>query len=98
MAKFGRIRLMAIAVKRFLTQLQRHEKADFDALPHDYRSRYATSESRLFADSKTAEACDKNRRLAAEDMHLMDRPLRKSQANLKPDELQKPCGDFQSAL
>ena len=71
MARFGRIRLMAVAVKRFLTQLQRHEKADFDELPDDFRSRYATSESRLFADSKTAEACDKNRQQAAEDMHML---------------------------
>ena len=71
MATFGRTRLMAVATKRFLTQLQRHAKDDFNALPDDFRARYAPGESRLFADSKTAESRDKSRRQVAEDMHFL---------------------------
>ena len=66
MATFGRTRLLAIAAKRFLTQLLRHAKDDFNALPDDFRSRYAVSESRLFADSKTPESRIKSRQQAAE--------------------------------
>ena len=71
MATFGRTRLLAVAIKRFLTQLQRHAKDDYQALPDDFRSRYAVSESRLFADSKTPESRGKSRRQAAEDLHFL---------------------------
>ena len=71
MATFGRTRLMAVATKRFLTRLQRHAKDDFNTLPDDFRARYAPGESRLFADSKTAESRDKSRRQVAEDMHFL---------------------------
>ena len=52
MATFGLTRLLATAIKRFLTQLQLHQKDDFYALPEDFCSRYAVSESRLFAGRK----------------------------------------------
>ena len=71
MATFGRTRLLATAIKRFLTQLQRHQKDDFYALPDDFRSRYAVSESRLFADSKTPESRIKSRQQAAEDLYFL---------------------------
>ena len=64
MATFGRTRLMATAIKRFLTQLQRHQKDDFFALPADFRSRYAVSDSRI-----------KSRRRLV----FPDHPIRKSQ-------------------
>jgi hypothetical protein len=71
MATFGRTRLLATSIKRFLTQLQRHQKDDFFALPDDFRSRYAVSESRLFADSKTPESRIKSRQQAAEDLYFL---------------------------
>ncbi|MBT4815907.1 MAG: transposase [Lentisphaerae bacterium] len=40
MALFGRTRLMRIVVRRFLTQLKRHEATSFDELPADLRARY----------------------------------------------------------
>jgi len=50
MATFGRTKLMGVAIKRFLTQLKRHERALYDALPEEFRSRYAPSQAKLFAD------------------------------------------------
>src|SRR4051812_20769213 len=52
MASFGRTKLMAVAIKRFLTQLNRHDSDAFAALPEDLRSRYAPAQARLFADAK----------------------------------------------
>lgn len=40
MALFGRTRLMRIVVRRFLTQLKRHEATSFAELPDDLRARY----------------------------------------------------------
>lgn len=79
MATFGRTKLMAVAVKRFLTQLQRHDNTAFAVLPEDLRKRYAPAQSRLFADAKDAEARARCRQQAAEDLHLVitrfaDRP------------------------
>ena len=50
MATFGRSKLMAVAIKRFLTQLKRHDRSGYDALPEAFRVRYAPSQSKLFAD------------------------------------------------
>lgn len=48
MARFGRLKLLAVTVKRFLTQLKRHDLESYEALPEDLRERYARSENRLF--------------------------------------------------
>jgi hypothetical protein len=57
MACFGRTKLMAIAIKRFLTQLRRHDSESYAALPEDFRGRYRPPESQLFAvAAKDAEA------------------------------------------
>ena len=40
MATFGRIKLMAVTLKRALTQIKRHERVLYDALPAELRSRY----------------------------------------------------------
>jgi IS5 family transposase len=50
MATFGRSKLMAVSIKRFLTQLKRHHRAGYEALPEEFRCRYAPSQSKLFAD------------------------------------------------
>ena len=42
----------APALKRFLTQLKRHHRPMYDAIPEEFRSRYAPSPSRLLADMK----------------------------------------------
>jgi hypothetical protein len=79
MATFGRTKLMAVAIKRFLTQLQRHDHTAYAALPDDLRRRYAPAPSRLFADAKDADARARDRQQAAEDLHFLidhfaDRP------------------------
>src|SRR3954464_15802271 len=79
MATFGRTKLMAVAIKRSLTQLQRHDGDAYAALPEDLRKRYAPPQSRLFADAKDAEARARNRQRAAEDLYFLitrfaDRP------------------------
>ncbi len=71
MATFGRVRLMAVTVKRCLTQIKRHAAADYEALPEDLRARYAPSESKLFADAKDADARARSKQQVAEDMLLI---------------------------
>jgi hypothetical protein len=71
MATFGRTMLMAVAIKRFLTQLQRHDLDAFDALPEDFRKRYQPAQAKLFADAKDADARGRCRQQAAEDLHFV---------------------------
>lgn len=69
MASFGRTRMMAVTNKRFLTQLQRHDAAGFDALPEALRRRYAPSQAKLFASKGlSAEQRTRSRQQVAEDM------------------------------
>ena len=74
MASFGRTRLMGVAIKRFLTQLKRHGKADYNKLDGSFRNRYAPGVNQLFADTKKDR--DSRRLLrqqVAEDMHFIIR-------------------------
>jgi hypothetical protein len=71
MATFGRTKLMAIAIKRFLTQIQRHDIDAYTTLPEDFRKRYAPPQSRLFADAKDADTRVRYRQQAAEDLHFL---------------------------
>jgi hypothetical protein len=79
MASFGRTRLMAVAIKRFLAQVIRHAPEQYAALPDEFRRRYELSESQLFAGAKDAEARQRSRQQAAEDLfwtieHFADSP------------------------
>jgi len=71
MATFGRVRLMAVTIKRCLTQIKRHAAADYEALPDDLRTRYAPSEGKLFADAKTTEARARSKQQVAVDLLLI---------------------------
>jgi Transposase DDE domain len=68
MATFGRTKLMAVAIKRFLTQAKRHAREQYDALPEEFRRRYEHSESQLFAGVKDNEERLRSRQQAAEDL------------------------------
>jgi hypothetical protein len=68
MASFGRTKLMAVAIKRFLTQVIRHAPEQYAALPEEFRKRYEPAESQLFAGAKDAEARQRSRQQAAEDL------------------------------
>ncbi len=52
MAQFGRTRMMGVAVKRFLTQLKRHDLVSYDQLEKELRERYVRSSHQLFGDAK----------------------------------------------
>jgi len=72
MANFGRTRLMGVAIKRFLTQVIRHNKADYNALDESFRNRYAPGVNQLFADTKKdSESRRLLRQQVAEDMHFV---------------------------
>lgn len=78
MATFGRTKLMAVAIKRFLTQVKRHAPEPYIALPQDFRRRYEPAESQLFAAAKDAATRQRSRQQAAEDLlwtieHFADR-------------------------
>ena len=68
MASFGRTKLMAVAIKRFLTQVRRHDHELVDPLPEEFRRRYEPAESQLFSAAKDAESRQRSRQQAAEDL------------------------------
>ena len=68
MATFGRTKLMAVAIKRFLTQVKRKTPDLYEALPEELRVRYEPSASRLFADAKSDPDRKRLRQQAAEDL------------------------------
>ena len=68
MASFGRTKLMAVAIKRFLTQVGRHDHGLYAALPEEFRRRYEPAESQLFSAAKDAESRQRSRQQAAEDL------------------------------
>ena len=68
MASFGRTKLMAVAIKRFLTQVRRHDHELYTAPPEEFRRRYEPAESQLFSAAKDAEVRQRSRQQAAEDL------------------------------
>lgn len=48
MAKFGRMKLMATAIRRFLVQVRRHDEGSYYALRKVVRERYEASDSAVF--------------------------------------------------
>jgi len=74
MASFGRTRLMGVAIKRFLTQVIRSNKDDYNSLEESFRNRYAPGVNQLFADTKKdRESHRLLRQQVAEDMHFIIR-------------------------
>jgi len=74
MASFGRTRLMGMAIKRFLTQLKRHDEQRYNALDESLRQRYAPGVNQLFADiKKDSESRRLLRQQVAEDMYSLER-------------------------
>ena len=74
MASFGRTRLMGVAIKRFLTQLKRHDPKAYELLDEPLRTRYAPGVNQLFGDiGKDNESRRLLRQQVAEDMYLLIR-------------------------
>ncbi len=79
MATFGRTKLMAVAIKRFLVQVKRHNADAYATLPEPFRLRYQAAQSQLFGDATDEEARQRSRQQAAEDLlfvieHFADQP------------------------
>jgi hypothetical protein len=74
MASFGRTRLMGVAIKRFLTQLKRHDPKAYNELDELFRQRYTPGVNQLFADTqKDSESRRLLRQQVAEDMYALVR-------------------------
>ncbi len=72
MARFGRLKLLAVTAKRFLTQLQRHHPEQYAALPAALRQRYTAAESRVFGlGTKQPVPHAEALQLVAEDMAVL---------------------------
>ena len=72
MAKFGRIRLMATAIRRFLTQVKRHDDAGYQQLPDAIRARYEASPNAVFGWKKLDDdGVNALRQSVAEDLLLL---------------------------
>ncbi len=74
MASLGRTRLMGVAIKRFLTQLKRHDPKAYELLDEQFLRRYAPGVNQLFGDTgKDSESRRLLRQQVAEDMYLLIR-------------------------
>jgi len=72
MATFGRTRMMGVTIKRFLTQVKRHDNEAFESLPEALRTRYRLSAHQLFGDTaKDKESRRLLRQQVAEDMYAL---------------------------
>lgn len=71
MASFGRTRMMGVSVKRFLTQLRRHDERSYNELGEAMINRYAPGVGRLFADTRDDDARRLLRQKIAEDMYSL---------------------------
>lgn len=67
MATFGRTRLLTVTIKRFLTQLKRHDGKAFEDLPEAFRGRYGPTEKKLFSGSNS-DGRKRVRQECAEDL------------------------------
>jgi hypothetical protein len=74
MAKFGRIRLMATAIRRFLAQVKRHDETSYNELRESVRERYSASTNAIFGwKSLDDEGVNSLRRSVAEDLlHVVE--------------------------
>jgi hypothetical protein len=74
MASFGRTRLMGVAIKRFLTQLKRHDPEAYALLDEPFRARYVPGVNQLFGDTgKDSKSRRLLRQQVAEDMYFLIR-------------------------
>lgn len=72
MATFARTRLMGVTIKRFLTQLKRHNRECYDSLPEKLRNRYEVSPGGLFGDvASDKEKRSMLRQEVAEEMYFL---------------------------
>ena len=74
MARFGRTRLMGVAIKRFLKRVKQQDPEAYESLAESLRQRYAPGVNQLFADvAKDTDSRHLLRQQVAEDMHSLIR-------------------------
>lgn len=73
MATFGRTRLMAVSIKRFLASLRRHNRQEYDSIDSAFLDRYAPSQGKLFADWKKKDAKVLRQSVAEDLLFLVER-------------------------
>ena len=72
MATFARTKLMGVCIKRFLTQLKRHQLGAYNALPESLLTPYEKRANALFADAgNSTEKRSFLRQEVAEQMHYL---------------------------
>lgn len=83
MAKFGRMKLMATAIRRFLVQVKRHDEGSYNALRKAVRERYEASDSAVFGwKTLDDEGVNQLRQSIAEDLaYLVERYRRNKDHN-----------------
>lgn len=83
MAKFGRMRLMATAIRRFLVQLKRHDEGSYNALRKAVRERCEASDSAVFGwKTLDDEGVNQLRQSIVEDLaYLVERYRRNKDHN-----------------
>lgn len=70
MAKFGRNRMMGLAIKRFLINLKRYSQGEYEKLPEDLLQRYEPSAHQMFADVKKEDFSLLTQKIA-EDLNML---------------------------
>ena len=83
MAKFGRMKLMATAIRRFLVQLMRHDEGSYNALRKAVREPYEASDSAVFGwKTLDDDGVNQLRQSIAEDLaYLVERYRRNKDHN-----------------
>ena len=83
MAKFGRMKLMATAIRRFLVQLKRHDEGSYNALRKAVREPYEASDSAVFGwKTLDDDGVNQLRQSIAEDLaYLVERYRRNKDHN-----------------
>ena len=79
MAKFGRIKLMSTAIRRFLTQVLRHDEGSYKRLPKALRERYEASSNAVFGWKKLDDdGVSELRQSVAEDLCFLVESYRRN--------------------
>jgi hypothetical protein len=83
MAKFGRMKLMATTIRRFLVQVKRHDEGSYNALTKAVRERYEASDQSIFGwKSLDDDGVSALRQSLAEDLaYLVERYRRDASHN-----------------
>lgn len=83
MAKFGRMKLMATTIRRFLMQVKRHDEGSYNAVKKSIRERYEASDQSIFGwKSLDDDGVNALRQSIAEDLaYLVERYRRNKEHN-----------------